>query len=879
MADNNIEEEQERLAKILAEAGINAEEHANNLKKLGKTDAQVNKEMQKLASAIEDAAKRYKKSAAEIDIAINGLKKTINAGETNAEELAEELESLRDQINKTSDQNKKQALLDSKASLEEQNARYQASKIVKDSAFTMAGALTLGAANVFKGATTKALSGADAFELAGSMMTGGVDIINTANQGGANALKSFGAATAGAGGKVGALGAAASVTGEVFGALSSITSELAKAGIGFMLAQTKQLIAGFQTMSSVGAVYNGGMMAMVKTSLTAGMTLEQFSKAVSANSANLARTGLGVGEASKRMAAAMQKGGEAARNGMFALGMGMEDQADAYAVTMASMAGPSGKLKSSNAEVAEQTQEYAKNLKIISTLTGEDIKAKQEKIRQELDTLFMKQKLDEMEPKQRAKFTDMLKTMNDEQRRQLTERMKYNGVISKDLGAAEALSSGFRSAGDKFYRAWKDGSASGEVGRKIQADSAEQMKKDAKEQSSISIANSETAVSISKVLASNWTTSASMTKEGLAAAEEAANAQINAGKRGTDTGANDLEMLQNNMIEMQGLAVKHMDGFQHALDLSYTAAMSAVKALDSLASSAANNPIKTGILAVLPAILGTIGPLILSKFMGGKLVLGASALNPMHVTGGGFGGPGGGSGGPGGGGYDKNGRYRDAKGRFAKAPTAMSAFGSASKLGKIAGVAGAVIGTAMAAGDIYDTEKDNTLTKGQKREKEGGIVGSAAVGAAGAWAGATSGAMVGALAGPLGAAVGGLIGGALGYWGGSEGGALLGKAIMKDNSANKAITTAVAAAPIASAITQTTAPKPLDSQTSQNLAAEQAKLNATQVNTADAIAKAMEKPSVTANPAEQQQIALLQNILTSLQKNNNISSGILQNSY
>ena len=62
MADNNIEEEQERLAKILAEAGINAEEHANNLKKLGKTDAQVNKEMQKLASAIEDAAKRYKKS-------------------------------------------------------------------------------------------------------------------------------------------------------------------------------------------------------------------------------------------------------------------------------------------------------------------------------------------------------------------------------------------------------------------------------------------------------------------------------------------------------------------------------------------------------------------------------------------------------------------------------------------------------------------------------------------------------------------------------------------------------------------------------------------------------------------------------------------------
>ena len=640
MDEKELDQRIEALANASDKARAQMEIYADVAKLMNLSGVEAKKKILELAGGVDKFNISLKKSAADIKKSMDDLKKSINNGEVSAEELSDQLNTLRDQVNKTSDQSKKQALLEAKADLEAMNARNQANAALKDSLWNMAGVLTVGAANAFKGATTKALSGADAFEIAGSMMTAGVDLVNTANQGGANALKSFGSATAGAGGKMGLAGAAASVLGEGLSAASVGLSELAKAGIGFMLAQTKQLIAGFQSMSSAGAIYSGGMLAMTNTALSANMTLEQFSKAVSANSVNLAKTGLGVAEASKRMAGAMQEGGKSARKGMFALGMGLEEQADAYAMTMATMAGPSGKLKSSNAEVAEQTQEYAKNLKIISSLTGEDIKSKQEKIRQELDTLFMKQKLDEMEPKQRAKFRDMLDTMNDDQRRQLTERMKYNGVISKDLGAAEALSSGFRSAGDKFYQAFRDGTASGEVGRKIQAESAEQIKKDAKNQREISIANSEIAVGTSKVIAGAMTTSASMTEEGLKAAEEAANAQIAAGKQGKDLGANNLEMLQSNMIEMQTLAVTNMDKFQRALDLSYDAAMAAVRGFNSLATAAANNPIKTGIAALLPAIVGTIAPLILTKIFGGKFgVLGASAANPMHVTSGGFVGP------------------------------------------------------------------------------------------------------------------------------------------------------------------------------------------------------------------------------------------------
>jgi hypothetical protein len=876
MDEKELDQKIEALANASAKARDDMVFLAEAINKMGLRGVEAKKKLIEMAVGVDKVTVAMKKSAVDIKQSMDALKKSINKGEVSSEELTDQLNTLRDQINKTSDQGKKQALLDAKADLEAMNARNQANAALKDSLWNMAGVLTVGAANAFKGATTKALSGADAFDIAGSMMTAGVDLVNTANQGGANALKSFGAATAGAGGKMGWAGAAASVLGEGLSAASVGLSELAKAGIGFMLAQTKQLIAGFQTLSSVGAVYNGGMMAMVNTSLRAGMTMEQFSKSVSANSDNLARTGLGVAEASKRMAGAMDgtsKAGIAARKGMFALGMGMEEQVDAFANTMARMAGPLGQLRASDKEVAQATQEYAKNLKMVSAITGEDAKAKQEKIRQEQDNLWMDGQLASMSAEQRESWNAMMLSLNEDDRRAVIERKKYGGVISKDIAGGEALVPAVAKMRDRALRMALDAHSTTADGYRMQ----EQFAKDTQRQglsvaNTVGIANSETAISMGKTV-HNSIKSAALTSEGaekLAAA--AIERQNKAGKAGTDEGANNLEMLQSNMVEMQSLAVANMDQFQKALKMSYDAAMWAVRGLGSLGTAAANNPIKTGILAILPAIVGTIGPLLLTKMFGGKFgVLGASAANPMHVTGGGFGGPGAG------GGVDKNGRYRDSKGRFAKAPTAMSTLKSAGALGKIAGVTGAIVGTAMAVGDIYDTENDKTLTKGQKREKEGSIVGSAAGGAAGAWAGATAGAAIGAFGGPLGIAVGGLIGGALGYWGGSEGGEKLGKAIMKDESATSKVAAATSVA-VSGATTQTTTPKPVTSS-SQNLAAEQIKLYGAVVDPEAAKKAATEKPVASANPAEQQQINLLQTILATLQKSNNISSGILQNSY
>ena len=883
MADNNIDDEVEQIKKQLAELGINYDENIRNLKKRGKSEEDAIKETKKLAVTFAESAKLYKKSAAEIEVSIKGFRKSMADGEASVDDLAEELSTLREQINKTSDQGKKKVLLDAKADLEAMNARNQASKALKDGVFSMAGALTAGAAKAWAGAAGQALKGGDSFDVASSMMTAGVDLINTANQGSANSLKSFGAATAGAGGTVGRLGIAASIVGEAFGGLSAITSELAKAGIGFMLTQTKQLIAGFQSMSAAGAVYSGGMTAMTDTALTAHMTLEQFSKAVSANTANLSKSGLGVAEASKRMAGAMQKGGDAARNGMFALGMGMEEQADAYANTMALMAGPSGQLKASNAQVAEQTQEYAKNLKIISGITGQDAKARLEKVRQDNDTLAFNAVLNGMSETERTKTVEAMALMSDADQRAFREKKMYGDVISTDLAATRATNSGIRKAQDDIFAASEKHALDVKtVGDAYQRNSAEALRSANENGSSIGLARSGAAVEIGKATnetAQHYAKFADATKVAAMVAEEQ-----NKGKAGQGGTAVELMKQQQDMaVRMQEIALTHLPAFKTALEKSYEAAMKAVEALDSLATAVEENPWKAlliSLAAPILQVLALVGPSLLrglkSAGAGGSMQNGQWKSSPGGPPG--PGGPGSmyeaphPAAGPGGAGT----RYAAPKeGLFKRG---LNAVKGVSGIARGAGIAGAVISTGMAAKDLYDTEQDTTLTKGEKREKQGGIVGGGIVGAGGAIAGAKMGAMLGAYGGPVGIAIGGLLGAGIGYYIGQKGGDIVGKAIMKDKSANSTVATATSVA-ASGASAQLTAPKPLASQTSQNLAAEQTKLYGAVVDPVAAKKAAMEKPVASANPAEQQQITILQTILATLQKNNHISSGILQNSY
>jgi hypothetical protein len=679
-------------------------------------------------------------------------------------------------------------------------------------------------------------------------------------------------------------GRAAGIFGEVLGAASTGLSELAKAGIGFMLGQTKQLIAGFQSMSAAGAVYSGGLISMTDTALSAGMTLDQFSKAVTQNRDAFARSGLGVAEGSKRMAAAMQKGGDAARNGMFALGMGLEEQADAYATTMAIMAGPSRKLNASNEQIAAQTQEYAKNMKVLSDLTGEDTKSKQEKLRQDNDTLAFQQILDGKSATEQARINDAMMNMNADQQRAFRENMIYGSVISKDLAIAQATNRGIAEFNTKTFKAAQDGSLSAEQTARLQKDTMQSTHDAAMANKGMAMATSADAQAASAInlRATQYTATFAKSEEERAkiAAEQAA------GAKGAGGVAVDLMAQQQEMsIRMQALALTHLDSFSTALEESFKAAMLAVEALGKLANAVEENPLKSLFLSLAGPILSVVAAL--TQF-------GPSIFKAFKGTG----------------------------GVGSAASSYLSKIGGASTVLK--GVGLGVVGAAVGTGIQYGGDK---LTEAGY-EKTGKAVGVAGTATKYAGYGAMIGSVVPGVGTAIGAGIGGVVGAGKGiydqYYAGNVGSEKLGKATTTATSASgtlKGVTgdqirshpnfkkylaeeesyfpgspenyasaaervkedmiKAQGAKIKTSSANQLTAPKPVAGQMTQNLAAEQTKLYGAVVDPAAAAAKAkaMEKPVASANPAEQQQISLLQSILATMQKNNSISSGILQNSY
>jgi hypothetical protein len=242
-----------------------------------------------------------------------------------------------------------------------------------------------------------------------------------------------------------------------------------------MIKAVTQSITTFRTMSQSGALFADGIEGMRTAATGAGMTLEDFSKVTTTNKEVFAKLGLGVSAGMQRLSGAMKVGGEDMSKQLFALGYSMEDQGNMMAQTMANMSDPTGKLKASDEQVAAATKKYAQDLSLLSALTGEDIKSKQEKIKQENLELAVQQKLAKMTPEDRQKFIAMQASMNDTQRRQLKERMIYGTVISADLAIMESTSSGMKKQGDAFFSSLKDGTMSAEKGAQLQAQYGQQI--------------------------------------------------------------------------------------------------------------------------------------------------------------------------------------------------------------------------------------------------------------------------------------------------------------------------------------------------------------------------------------------------------------------
>lgn len=327
------------------------------------------------------------------------------------------------------------------------------------------------------GQFTKGLqSDASATELSNTIMNGAVDAATA----GVNAL---GQGVSGVGSilqnstnrKLQALGSVAGVAGDMIGMAGEAAGKLAKFGIEVLSKEVERTVKAFNDTTTAGALFADGMLGMRTASAAAGLTTDQFANVVKNNSNSLAASGLGVTAGAKAIGNAMKMGGEGAKRELLNLGYSFEEQAGLYAETAANMRRTAGG-KSSDAAVAEQTQKYAENLRLIAAITGEDAKKKTEEARQQNQVLAFQQQLAGKSAEQRAQIDAAMATMTEQEKKNFRDRVVLGTVVNKEGAIYEATVAGAREKSEAALALMNNNALTAESNARLNAQYGEQIK-------------------------------------------------------------------------------------------------------------------------------------------------------------------------------------------------------------------------------------------------------------------------------------------------------------------------------------------------------------------------------------------------------------------
>lgn len=194
---------------------------------------------------------------------------------------------------------------------------------------------------------------------------------------------------------------------------------IAKAGNDFMAAEFSKTAKAMQEYTAAGASFAGGMTEMRDKANASGVGITTFANVIKESQATVHEFGMSASESAKILSNGMNALTKTvktvngvqinARDQLLNLGYGFEEQGPIMAQFMnqAKLAGKN-LATLSDKEIATGVTEYAKNLKVISDLTGQDAKKLMEKAQAETNRSALLSKLD---AKQQAAFQATFSTL------------------------------------------------------------------------------------------------------------------------------------------------------------------------------------------------------------------------------------------------------------------------------------------------------------------------------------------------------------------------------------------------------------------------------------------------------------------------------------
>ena len=251
---------------------------------------------------------------------------------------------------------------------------------------------------------------------------------------------------------LGGFGAVVDIVGKALNLAGAASENLAKVQ-GVLSSEIKNTMDQFQSLSSSGAIFGQGLMSMVVAAGKSGLSLGQLDTIVKSNKENLADFGKGVAGGVDMLVDSLRSGGDGFRKRLLNLGYSVEEQAALMTDVMAQMR-RSGREIPNNAAgqamLAQETAKYAENLRIISSITGEDARAKQKVLEQQNQELAFQQVLNQMGPTQAAKVEQAMLLMSESHKRAYREQMVFGRIISTDLAATAQRVPAFGETIDRF---------------------------------------------------------------------------------------------------------------------------------------------------------------------------------------------------------------------------------------------------------------------------------------------------------------------------------------------------------------------------------------------------------------------------------------------
>lgn len=174
-----------------------------------------------------------------------------------------------------------------------------------------------------------------------------------------------------------AVAESATVTGNALLAGGAKLGSFALAGLsgitGVVAGEISGLTQNFQNLSNAGLVAGEGVSTFTRSVNESGSTIGQFVNMVQNNSNELSMLGGSVTQGSKQFLG-MRKSLKAYEEQFSALGYTFEEMNDVLIDYASSISKGQGTTALTNDQIAQQTTEYAKNLRLISDITGKNAK-------------------------------------------------------------------------------------------------------------------------------------------------------------------------------------------------------------------------------------------------------------------------------------------------------------------------------------------------------------------------------------------------------------------------------------------------------------------------------------------------------------------------